>query len=172
MLPSDPITTRRLVIRPFDEGDLDAAYQVSSDPEARRFTGGVLSRDESDRGIRGHIDRVSRSGLGARAVIESRSARVIGYCGLQGFADTEEIELFYGYATHAWGRGFATEAATEFIDLGFRCLPSERLVAIVHPENLASRRVLEKLGFIRAGTYPHPRWKVEHFLLHLARPDS
>lgn len=173
MLPIDPITTGRLVIRPFDEGDLDAAYRVSSDPEARRFTGGVLSRAESDRGLRGHIDRVSQSGLGARAVVESRSDQMIGYCGLQRFADTEEIELFYGYATHAWGRGFATEAAAALVDLGFRCLRTERLVAIVHPENLASLRVLEKLGFLRSGTYPHPRWKVEHLFLELDRqPDS
>ncbi len=173
MLSIDPIATRRLVIRPFDEGDLDAAYQVSSDPEARRFTGGVLSRAESDRGLRGHIDRVSESGLGARAVVESRSHQMIGYCGLQRFADTEEIELFYGYATHAWGRGFATEAATALVDLGLRCPQIERLVAIVHPENLASLRVLEKLGFLRSGTYPHPRWKLEHLFLELdRRPDS
>ena len=172
MLPIDPIQTERLLIRPFDEADLESAYQVSSDPEARRFTGGVLSRSESDRGLRAHIDRVSRTGLGARAVVECRSDQVIGYCGLQHFADTEEIELFYGYATRAWGRGFATEAATAFVDLGFRCLRTERLVAIAHPENLASLRVLEKLGFIRSGTYPHPRWKVEHLLLSLARPPD
>jgi ribosomal-protein-alanine N-acetyltransferase len=169
MLPIDPITTKRLVIRPFDEGDLDAAYQVSSDPEARRFTGGVLTRAESDRGLHGHIDRVSQSGLGARAVIECQSNQLIGYCGLQRFADTEEIELFYGYATRARGRGFATEAATALIELGLRYLQTEPLVAIVHPENLASLRVLEKLGFTRSGTYPHPRWKVEHLFLRLAR---
>jgi len=169
MLPIDPIKTKRLVIRPFDEGDLDIVYQISSDPEARRFTGGVLTRAESDRGLQGHIDRVSQSGLGARAVVESGSDQLIGYCGLQPFADTEEIELFYGYATHAWGRGFATEAAVAVIELGFRCLQAERLVAIVHPENLASLRVLEKLGFLRSGTYLHPRWKLEHLFLHLAR---
>jgi ribosomal-protein-alanine N-acetyltransferase len=172
MLPIDPIKTRRLLIRPFDEGDLDAAYQVNSDPEARRFTGGVVSRVESDRGIRGHIDRISRSGLGARAVVESRSGQVIGYCGLQRFADTDEIELFYGYATHVWGRGIATETAAALVDLGFQCLRPERLVAIVDPENLGSLRVLEKLGFVRAGSYFHPRWKLEHLFLHLVRRRS
>jgi RimJ/RimL family protein N-acetyltransferase len=169
MLPSDSIETERLVIRPFDEGDLDAAYAVNSDPEARRFTGGVVDRAESDRGLRKQIDRVSRTGLGARAVVERQSNQVIGYCGLQPFAETAEIELFYGYATSAWGRGFATEAADALIELGFRCLDAERLVAIVLPENVASLRVLEKLGFLRSGTYLHPRWKLEHLFLCLAR---
>jgi len=170
MLSVDPILTRRLIIRPFAEPDLDAAYEVNSDPEARRFTGGIVSREDSDRSLREQIHRVCQSGLGARAVVQRRTNRVIGYCGLQPFADTEEIELFYGYATHTWGNGFATEAAAALLDLGFRCLQPERVVAIAHPENVASLRVLEKLGFNRSGTYPHPRWKVEHLFLALTRP--
>ena len=170
MLSLDPILTKRLIIRPFGERDLDAAYEVNSDPEARRFTGGAISRVESDDGLRKQIHRVCQSGLGARAVVTRRTDRVIGYCGLQPFADTEEVELFYGYATSTWGKGFATEAAAALIDLGFRCLQPERVVAIAHPENIASLRVLEKLGFIRSGTYPHPRWKVKHLFLVRTRP--
>jgi RimJ/RimL family protein N-acetyltransferase len=48
-------------------------------------------------------------------------------------------------------------------------ITTKRLVAIVHPENLASLRVLEKPGFIRSGTHPHPRWKEEHLFLCVAR---
>jgi len=119
MLSVDPILTRRLIIRPFGEPDLDAAYEINSDPEARRFTGGVKSRVDPDRGLREQIHRVCQSGLGARAVVERRAGHVIGYCGLQSFADTEEIELFYGYATRMWGNGFATEAAAALSGISF-----------------------------------------------------
>ena len=167
MLEVAPIRTKRLEIRPFSEADLAAAYAFNADPDARRFMGGVLSRADSDSGSRAHIESVGTVGLGARAVVERSANAVVGYCGLQRFAGTQEIELFYGYLPAAWGRGIATEAARAILALGFRSLSIGHVVAIVRRENVASIRVLEKLAFRLVGTYPHPRWHVEHLRFHL-----
>lgn len=86
---------------------------------------------------------------------------------MQKFAGTEEIELFYGYLPATWGRGVATEAAHGLLPVAQRCESVAHLVAIVHPENLASLRVLEKLRFQPDGTYLHPRWHVEFLRLQL-----
>jgi len=83
-------------------------------------------------------------------------------------SETEEIELFYGYLPTAWGRGVATEVAHGLLRVAQRCEAIEQLVAIVHPENIASLRVLEKLRFRPAGTYLHPRWHIKHLRLQLA----
>jgi RimJ/RimL family protein N-acetyltransferase len=171
-LPLEPIVTQRLLIRPLESSDLEAAFELNSDADARRYTGGVVDRAASDRGLRAQIARVRASGLGSRAVVDRGSGDVVGYCGLQPFADSDEIELFYGYASRVWGRGLATEAARAVLELGFRCLDRDRIVAIVDPENRASVRVLEKLGFVRTGTYPHPRWHVDHLLLAVEQPGA
>ena len=173
MLDPAEFQTERLDIRPFSAADLPAFYAFNSSPEARRFMGGVVSRAETEASIRAHIRSVETTGLGARAVVERSNGAVVGYCGLQEFAETQEIELFYGYLPTAWGRGIATEAARATLLLGFRCLSVGHVVAIVHPQNVASIRVLEKLAFRLVGTYPHPRLHIEHLRFHLpADPDA
>jgi ribosomal-protein-alanine N-acetyltransferase len=59
---------------------------------------------------------------------------------------TPEIELAYGLAKPYWGSGFATEAARACLRYGFAEMKLERIVAVVNPGNVASQRVLEKLG--------------------------
>jgi len=170
MLDRAVIRTKRLDIRPFVDADLPALLSFNSSPQARRFMGGVVSRSDTEASLLAHIDRVESTGLGARAVVERSDNAVVGYCGLQRFEGTEEIELFYGYLPVAWGHGVATEAALGLLPLAQRCEEVDHLVAIVHPENVASLRVLEKLGFRRVGTYLHPRWGTEHLRLQLGTP--
>lgn len=168
MIDQTVIRTARLELRPFRLDDLSAFLAFNSNPEARRFMGGVVSKSDSESSLDAHIKSVETTGLGARAVVESSSDSVLGYCGLQRFAVTEEIELFYGYLPTAWGRGVATEAAHGLVSVAQRCDAIEQLVAIVREENVASMRVLEKLRFRPAGTYLHPRWHVEHLRFQLA----
>jgi ribosomal-protein-alanine N-acetyltransferase len=156
-LPADPIATARLVLRGFEARDRGPAAEMHGDPEARRLAGGAVSRAQSDRWVAEQRARVRRTGLGARAVVEGGSGAFLGYCGLQTFAAGDEIELFYGYGRHAWGRGIAGEAARALLALGFRCLRPSRIVALVDRENRASLRVLEKLGFLGIGTWRHAR---------------
>ena len=69
-----------------------------------------------------------------------------GFCGLVHLDDTSEIEVGYRFAKRFWGMGLATEAAKASLEYGFETLGIDRIVAVVHPDNLASQRVVDKLG--------------------------
>jgi RimJ/RimL family protein N-acetyltransferase len=79
-------------------------------------------------------------------VQEQGARQPIGWCGLQPLPYTRDFELFYGYATEAWGHGYATEAGRALLHVGFVALPVDRIVARVHAENQASQHVVTKLG--------------------------
>jgi ribosomal-protein-alanine N-acetyltransferase len=87
-------------------------------------------------------------GFSLWATIDRRSGRLIGRCGLlpQTLQDRREVEIAYMIARECWGLGFATEAAQAIRDHGFDALGFDRLVSIIHRDNLASRRVAEKTG--------------------------
>jgi RimJ/RimL family protein N-acetyltransferase len=83
---------------------------------------------------------------------------VIGDCGLipipfsgQGGKRGPDIELGYRLGAAHWGRGYATEAARAVLKFGIEDLGLDRIVAVTHPENHASKRVLVKTGFSDRG---------------------
>lgn len=80
---------------------------------------------------------------------------LLGRCGLQHIAETDEVEVDFILDRHYWGQGFATEAGQVSLQYGFAVLNLAQVVGIVHPGNLASRRVLEKLGmqFVEEAEY-------------------
>jgi len=79
---------------------------------------------------------------------------LLGWCGLFPLEDSGLIEIGYRYVPAAWGQGVATEAGRAVLDHGFRHLAFDPIVAVAHPDNAASRRVLEKLG-LRYEGYAH-----------------
>ena len=141
------IETERLRLRGFRPEDLDALCQVFGDPEVMKYISGgkPRTREATEEGLLRSIEGWGKRGFGLWAVEEKATGRVVGYCGLIHLDDTPEIEVAYGLAKAAWGRGFAVEAARAALEFGFGELNLERIVAVVNPENLASRRVLEKL---------------------------
>lgn len=89
-------------------------------------------------------------------VVEWRDrSAFLGWCGLFPLEDTGLIEIGYRYVPSAWGQGVATEAGRAVLDHGFRVLGFDPIVAVAHPENLASRRVLEKIGLEYQGLARH-----------------
>ena len=74
------------------------------------------------------------------------SAKLIGWCGLMWLDGTADVEIAYGLAKDYSGKGLATEAAAAAMKYGFEQLHLHQIVAIAWPKNMASRRVMEKLG--------------------------
>lgn len=94
-------------------------------------------------------DYYATRGYGPYAVVEQRSQRLLGYCGLFYFPDVNrkpEVEIGYRLARSAWGKGYANEAALAIRDHAFNNLKMKRLIAIIDPSNTASIRVAEKVG--------------------------
>jgi ribosomal-protein-alanine N-acetyltransferase len=142
------LETPRLTLREFHSEDVDALYLILSDPETMRFYVKPFDRHGTEEWITRNRQRYTNDGHGLWAMILKASGELIGDCGLvvQEIDGSNEIEIAYHVHRDHWGQGFATEAARACRDYGFAHLDVSRLVSIIRPENLASRRVAEKNG--------------------------
>jgi RimJ/RimL family protein N-acetyltransferase/SAM-dependent methyltransferase len=145
------LLTPRLRLRPITPDDLDDLLAVYSHPLVARWIG-PQDRTSTERDLRRAIECERARGFSILAVEDRASGRFLGDCGLQPLEHRgPEVELGYDLHPDAWGRGIATEAARAVVADGFARGVGDRIVAVIRPENDASRRVLEKVGFRRAG---------------------
>lgn len=144
------LETRRLALRRLRMDDLEALSALYRDEEVRRyFPEGVLSLEETRRELEWFIDaHPPHPELGLWATIEKETGAFIGRCGLLPWEieGRHEVEVAYLLDKRYWGQGLATEAARAIVRNGFERLNLERLIALIDPENLASRRVAERIG--------------------------
>ena len=155
MLPT--LETSRLRLRPLAAPDLPDLIRLDSDPEVMRYVGspaGVRPPAEIEERARTRI-RESEDGTHAPLGfwrVEGRADRVFhGLAALIRMPTGEDVEVAYRLARSAWGHGLATEAAGALVAHGFGPVGLPRLVAVTYPDNHASQRVLDKLGFERRG---------------------
>ena len=145
------IETARLRLRPLVEDDIpDWARLIYADPEVMRYLPGpdVTPQERAERLYRYFTDHWSRHGFGEWAVTDRATGDFLGQAGLNHIADLNETEVDYALAKDAWGQGLATEAAGAVVRYAFEAAGLTRLIGFVIPENVASRRVLERLGFV------------------------
>jgi ribosomal-protein-alanine N-acetyltransferase len=142
------IETARLLLQPFDEGDLPTLVKLRSDPEVARFIGGAeYTRPEKiAKRFQYYLEHQAQYGFSVSRVVLRETGEIIGWGGLIHLDNTEQIEVGYGFDKLFWGRGYATEVAGAWLRYGFAALGLERIVAVAVPENRASRHVMEKLG--------------------------
>lgn len=142
------IETERLTLRPFTLDDLDALFLVNSDPDVMKYIGdgNPLSQQQTRARLDAIITHWDRHGFGLWAVVHKPDAAVIGFCGLQFLENTPEVEVGYRLRKASWGMGLATEAVKASLEYGFGKLGLDRIVAVVHPDNIASQKVLAKNG--------------------------
>lgn len=142
------IETTRLLLRAFKPDDVDKLYLIRSDPDVMKTLPAVRprSREETLLVMNRHNERWNEQSFGVWAVEHKEHGKLIGYCGLQYLEDTPEVEILYGLAKDYWGGGLTTEAARASLRYGFEEARLDYIVAIVLPDNLASRRVMEKIG--------------------------
>jgi RimJ/RimL family protein N-acetyltransferase len=148
------LTTRRLWLRPRQESDLPALIAIDSDPAVMRFVGDGSIADPAslEKRLRERLRVSSGDGLGLWSVFaRDRRDDVLGVAGLVPISGSSDIELAYRFRAGAWGQGFATEAGMACLSYAFRTLELAEVVALVHPDNARSARVIAKLGFAAAG---------------------
>jgi RimJ/RimL family protein N-acetyltransferase len=140
--------TSRLVLRPFTEDDAEPLYGILCQDDILRYfpNPGPPSPERVQRLVAHQLVHWAERGLGWWAVQPRGTQELIGWCGLQFLPETQETEVGYLLSRPFWGRGLTTEAATTSLRFGFEELGLESIIGLVHPDNIASRRVLEKLG--------------------------
>jgi RimJ/RimL family protein N-acetyltransferase len=143
--------TEHLFIRPITLDDAEAYWPLVSLPEVLRYTGEKPQSSLDD--VR-HIlaTRPLRDyevyGFGRMACIEKSSGRVVGFSGLKYLEDLRDVDIGYRFLPDCWGKGYATESARALMDHGAIEHGIVRIVGLVQPGNIASARVLEKIGLI------------------------
>jgi len=142
------LETERVLLREFVPDDIDALAAVISDPETMRFYPEPRDRAGVESWIERNRRRYRDDGHGLWAMVLKSSGEVVGDCGLtrQTVDGTDETEIGYHVRRDLWGRGLAPEAAGACRDYGFERLGVERLISLIRPENLPSRRVAQKVG--------------------------
>lgn len=142
------LTTARLVLRGFTEDDVDPLYRILSDADALRYFPDPRppSRERVQKIISNQLQHWEEHRYGWWALEPRSNEELIGWSGLQFIPETAEVEVGYLLGQPFWGQGLATEAAQACVQYGFEQLGLETIVGIVHPENVASQRVIEKLG--------------------------
>jgi len=147
-LPMRVIQTERLWLREFELEDVDALAKVLSDPETMRYYPMSFDHAAVADWIQRNRTRYANDGYGLWAMILKSTSELIGDCGLvrQSVDGVDEIEIGYHVRRDLWGQGYASEAARACRDHGFSTLSAERLISLIRPENVSSRRVAEKNG--------------------------
>ena len=142
------LETERLILRVMSQDDFEALVAVLSDPETMRFYPQPFDQPAVREGIERNIRRFEAFGGGLWSVVQKDSGQVIGDCGLtwQDVDSVWELEVGYRFNKNFWGQGFATEAARACRDYGFRHYRVNRLISLIRPENIPSRRVAERNG--------------------------
>jgi RimJ/RimL family protein N-acetyltransferase len=151
-----PLATRRLRLRPRTMADLEANMAMDLDREVHCY---IFAHPPDPRRHRAELIRRIGSGWPERGglwVAEwAHEPGFLGWCGIFPLEDSGLLEIGYRYVRVAWGQGIGTEAARAVLDHGFRSLGLDPMVAVAHPDNRASRRVLEKIGLRSEGLARH-----------------
>jgi len=147
-VPSMEFETRRLILRSFRNEDVDFLAPLMANTDFMRFSLGVFTREQTVAFLDKLIDWERRGLPSQFAVILHSDNRLIGYCGFfhQQVDGRDEIEIGYRLDSGYWNRGLASEAAKAVRNHAFRDLHLLRVISLVHPDNLPSRRVAEKNG--------------------------
>jgi RimJ/RimL family protein N-acetyltransferase len=127
--------------------DLDDLAGLLGDPRVMAYYPAPKTRDEASGWIAWSRRNYAEHGYGLW-VIETHDGEFVGDCGLtwQSVNGAQRLEVGYHVRADMQGRGLATEAAAACRNFARDQLKAPELVAIIHPDNLASRRVAEKLG--------------------------
>ena len=148
------IVTARLRLRGWRAGDVERMAEIYTDPEVMRYLR-TIDLEGTRAQIRRFEDQWRERGFGLWAVEERASGRLIGRIGLfhhpDWTASPYDAEVGWTLDRSTWGQGLATEGGSAALRFGFESQQMGKIISIAHRQNVASQRVMEKLGLRREG---------------------
>lgn len=159
------LETPRLGLRRFTADDRAWLSELYADPDVTRFLGGTQTPDAVDRMLQHRVLDYyeAHPGLGIWMTVERDTGARAGFHLLNNIQGESIIQVGFALARWAWGRGYGTEMASAVLRHGFVTLGLENIAGMASLGNLASQRVLEKIGLERRGerAFPHPAYASE-----------
>ncbi len=140
--------TPHLFLRRFTEADAPLIFKLNSDAEVLKYLHepALENEEQAKKVINEIILPQYVLNLGRWAIHTKANYEFIGWCGLKNIPETGIIDLGYRLLKSAWGKGYATEAAQYTIIYGLRELKIKTITGMAHVENVASIKILEKIG--------------------------
>jgi len=177
------IRSERLLLRSWRDDDAISFHALNQDPRVHAFLPGPMSMEQVERFIKVHNAMQRETGMCYLALEVAASGELAGFVGLKRhhdglpFAPCTDIGWRLG-AAH-WSKGYATEAAAACLHHGFDVLGLDEIVSFTVPDNLRSRKVMERLGMRRnpGEDFDHPALAsghrlARHVLYRLERQSS
>lgn len=148
------IKTKNLILRHLRESDLLGIYELDSDPLVHKYLGNkpIKTKEEALESIKSNILQHKERGIARWAAIEKSSGEFIGWSGLRLNNDltfnnqTNFYDVGYRFIPRFWGKGYATESSIVAMDYFFTTMKKELLIGVAEIDNIASNKVLGKIG--------------------------
>ena len=141
------LETERLYLREITEDDAESAYQLNLDEDVIKYTGDASFHDiDTARTFIKNYDHYLKYHFGRWAVIRKTDETFLGWCGLKYIPELDEIDIGFRFFKKFWNKGYATESAIACLELGFHKFNLQQIVGRARKENIASIKVLEKIG--------------------------
>ena len=162
------LRTERLLLRPWRQSDRAPFAALNADPVVREFLPGLLTREESDSAVDRIEQHFAEHGFGLWAVEVPGVTDFAGFIGLSvpkfEAHFTPCVEIGWRLAAEHWGRGYALEGARACVAFGFEQLGQPEIFSFTVPDNIRSRRVMEKLGMTHNASddFDHPSLPAGH----------
>ena len=180
------LVSARLFLRPLLENDVDLVLELFTDPEIMEYAGGPVKSERIRAEMAASVQRGADGSIGVWCICKAQTKEPIGTIALLPLPveaeDTEwelvrtgempdgDIEIGYFLRKEEWRQGYISEAVSRVLEFAFSVASLEEIVAVIDPRNTASRKVLERTGFLSEGdrrayreTYPgfrlsKPNW--------------
>lgn len=160
--------TKRLMLRPWQESDLEPFVAINADPRAMEYFPGVRGREETASEYHRIIKHFAKYGWGLWAVTLIDNPTFMGFIGLNQidsvFPFAPAVEIGWRLAPDYWGKGYATEGAMAVLKYGFATVKLSEIVAFTTEHNMRSRNVMEKIGMHHnpKDDFDHPKLPEGH----------
>ena len=161
------LSSPRLHLRPLQESDVDLVLELFTDPEVMEYAGGPIKSEKILTEMASSIRRGADGSIGVWCICKAQAKVPIGTIALlplpvevedtdwklvrMGEIPDGDIEVGYFLRKCEWRQGYASEAVSCLLEFAFSVTDYEEIVAVIDPRNMASRRVLERTGFVSTG---------------------
>lgn len=141
------IETNRLYLRELNAADAENFFLLNSDEEVTKYTGDkAFETIPEAKSFLENYNPYHQFGYGRWAVIDKSNEDFLGWCGLKYSLEVDEVDIGFRFFKKHWNKGYATESAKACLDYGFKKLNLKTIVGRAMEANIASIKVLEKIG--------------------------